>query len=269
MTAGGRPVVAAARSEWTKLWSVHSSGWTAAATVVLAVGMGAVAIGTRSRAASGSDPTVASLVGLLVGQLAIGTLGVLAMSAEYGTGTIRATLAASPRRARVLAAKVVVVGAVGLVVGEVASLGAFAVGQLLLVAGRAPHASLGQPGVLRAVLSGGLYLAVLGVLSLGLGAVVRHTAGALAALAGLLFVLPGIVAVLPTAVENAVDRFVPVNIWAVLVAARPGRLVGFGTPGTGVPTATLFGPWAGLGVLAGFAAALVVLGGVLLVRRDA
>ncbi len=265
------------RSELTKLRTVRSTFLGLLATVILVVGVGALETGERAThwpahisgpAGAGFDPTVTSLVGLLVGQVSIGVVGVLVMNAEYATGAIRTTFAAVPRRTRVLAAKVAVFGAVALGVGEVASFAAFLAGQSLL-AGHAPHATLGQPGVLRAVVSGGLYLAVLGLFALGMGAIIRHTAGAIAAVVSLLFVLPGIVASLPVSLENVLDRYLPVNIWAVLVAVRPGRLVNFATPGTGVPTAILFGPWAGLAVLAGYAAVAVVVGGWLIVRRDA
>ncbi len=273
----GTHVIEIGRAEWMKLRTLRSTRWILATTAVLVVGIGALESGLRALqwgTPAGAperalfDPTVTSLIGLLVGQLAIGVLGVLVMTAEHSSGTIRPTLAAVPARGAVLAAKAVVFGSVALVVGELSSFTAFGIGQALL-AGRAPHASFGDPDVLRSVASGGLYLAVLGLLALGLGTVIRHTAAALAAYVSLLFVLPLVVQVLPTSIENEVDRFLPANIWAVLVAVRPGRFVSFGTAGSGVPAATLFGAWEGFAVLCGYATAALAAGAFVFLRRDA
>ena len=213
-------------AEWTKLWSVRSTMWTLVATVVAVVGLCALGTGTVNPSEIIDDPTRRSLIGIFLGQLIFGVLGVLVMSAEYGTGTIRATLSAVPRRPVVLSAKVVVFGAVAVVVSEILAFTAFAVGQAILsakhavgssaaVAQRAqqlgvkvPHdiqaalsssgsASLGQAGVLRAVVGAGLYLAVLGLMALGLATIIRHTAGAISAFVGVVLVLPLIVQALP------------------------------------------------------------------------
>src|SRR6202047_1005973 len=139
------------RSEWIKLRSVRSTWWTLAAMAVLTVGIAVIAGATiPSRWASMSevqrltfDPTSVSLAGLLFSLLVIGVLGVLVMSAEYGTGTIRSTLAAVPNRPLVLATKAAVFAAVAVVVGELLSFASFLVGQLLLRS-PAPHAVLSQ-----------------------------------------------------------------------------------------------------------------------------
>ena len=162
------------RSEWTKLRTVRSTMWTVAATVVLGIGVGiAVTAFVRAHWATmtpahraGYNPIGAGLIGVFVGQSAIGVLGTLEMSAEYGTGTIRATLSASPRRLPVLVAKAVVFGAVALVVAEVVSFGAFFTGQAILTA-PAAHATLATPGALTAVAGSGLFAAMLGLFSLG------------------------------------------------------------------------------------------------------
>ena len=193
--------------------------------------------------------------GLLFAQLAIGVLGVLVVSAEYSTGTIRATFSAAPRRPLVLMAKVAVFSVVSLLVGEVVSLVAFLVGQRLL-SGKTPTASLSDPSVLRAVLSGGLYLFALGLLALGLATIVRHTAAAISTFVGLLLILPIIVAALPSSFSDDINRYLPANIGTVMLSSH-------------YHGADPFGPWTSFGLLCGYAVVALIVGGVLLVRRDA
>ena len=116
-------------AEWTKLWSVRSTTWTLVGTAVAVVGLCALGTGTVSPSEIIDDPTRRSLIGVFLGQLIFGVLGVLVMSAEYGTGTIRATLSAVPRRPVVLTAKILVFGAVAVVVSEILTFSAFALGQ--------------------------------------------------------------------------------------------------------------------------------------------
>jgi len=274
-------------AEWTKLWSVRSTMWTLAATGLAVVGLCALSTGTVSASDIIDDPTRRSLIGVFLGQLIFGVLGVLVMSAEYGTGTIRATLSAVPRRNVVLAAKVVVFGAMAVVASEVLAFSAFGIGQAILSAKHAvgssaavakhahdlgqpvPHAfqallssgsaSLGQPGVLRAVVGAGLYLAVLGLLALGLATVIRHTAGAISAFVGVVLVLPLIVQALPTSISNAVARYLPANIGLVM----------FSTHGVPDRIGPAFSPWAGFGLLVLYAVVALALGGWVLARRDA
>jgi ABC-2 type transport system permease protein len=274
-------------AEWTKLWSVRSTLWTLVATVIAVVGIGALGTGTVSPSEIIDDPTRRSLIGIFLGQLIFGVLGVLVMSAEYGTGTIRATLSAVPRRPVVLTAKVIVFGAVAIVVSEILTFSAFAVGQAILsgkhavgastaLAQRAhqlgikiPHniqgvlstgsASLGQPVVLRAVVGAGLYLAVLGLLALGLATIIRHTAGAISAFATVVLVLPLIVQALPTSISNAVARYLPANIGLVM----------FSTDGVPDRIGPAFSPWAGFALLVLYSAVTLGVGCWVLVRRDA
>ena len=274
-------------AEWTKLWSVRSTMWTLIATGVAVIGLCALSTGTVNPSEIIDDPTRRSLVGVFLGQLIFGVLGVLVMSAEYGTGTIRATLSAVPRRNVVLGAKVAVFGAVAVVVSEVFAFSAFGIGQAILSAKHAvgssaavtkrahelglqvPHhfqsllssgsASLGQPGVLRAVVGAGLYLAVLGLLALGLATVIRHTAGAISAFVGIVLVLPLIVQALPMSISNAVARYLPANLGLVM----------FSTHGVPDRIGPAFGPWAGFGLLVLYAVVVLALGGWVLVRRDA
>jgi hypothetical protein len=270
-------------AEWTKLWSVRSTLWTLVATVVAVIGLSALSTGTVSRSEIIGDPTSRSLIGIFLGQLIFGVLGVLVMSAEYGTGTIRATLSAIPRRPVVLTAKLLVFGAVAVVVSEILAFSAFAVGQAILSARHAvglpaaiaqhaqqlglkvpPNlangsASLGQAGVLRAVVGAGLYLAVLGLLALGLATIIRHTAGAISAFAGVVLVLPLIVQALPASISNPVARYLPSNIGLVM----------FSTHGVPDRVASAFSPWAGFGLLVLYTVIALAAGCWVLVRRDA
>lgn len=250
-------------SEWTKLVTVRSTVWALVATAVAGVGIGALVtsaqaarFATRSRLAQlAFDPTRSSLAGMLLAQLAIGVLAVLLVSAEYGTGTVRSTFAAVPRRLYVLVAKAALFAAVAFVIGEVVSFVAFLIGQHIL-AGRAPTASLSDPTVVRAVVSGGLYLTALGLFALGLASVIRHTAGSISAFVGSLFVLPIIADVLPSSFAADVDRYLPADIGTVMLSAN-------------YHGSDPFGPWVSFAILCGYAAAALVAGGVLLVRRDA
>ena len=251
------------RSEWTKLRTVRSTMWTLGITVVVGIGISALATAeTRAHWATMSpgnrasfDPTSTSLTALLFCQLAIGVLGVLVMSAEYGTGTIRATLSAAPRRPLVLAAKGIVFGVVALVVAEIVAFVSFLVGQALLSA-PATHATLSTPGALRAVVGTGLYLGVIGLFALGLATIIRHTAGAISAFVGILLVLPIIVEALPNSLQFDIRRFLPLQIGGVMMSVNGQN-----------PHS--FGPWSGFFVLCIYAGAALVIGGVLLVRRDA
>jgi ABC-2 type transport system permease protein len=255
------------RSEWLKLRSVRSTTWTLVATIVMTIGIGIVATSTEAarwaHSPPGSrlsfDPTNLSLTGLLFGQFAIGILGVLAISAEFGTGTIRSSLAAVPDRRLLLAAKAGVFALVALVVGEVVSFCTFFVGQML-IGGGAPHATIGQAGVLRAVAGGGLYLALLGLLAMGLGSIIRHTAGAIAAFVGVLLIVPLILPALPTSLNQAVGKFEPVTI---------GNAVTSVNTHLGAGSTPSFNAWAGLALMAGYAALALCIGGWRMMRRDA
>lgn len=259
-----RDVMAA---EWTKLRSLRSTTWALTLTVVCTVGLGMLATGIVAarwprvdpQFRMTFDPTRQSLIGLLFGQLALGVLGVLVVSGEYGTGTIRATLTAVPRRLRVLVAKVLVFGLLAFVVSEVLLFVTFFIGQGILD-GEAPHATLAQPGVLRAVVGGGLYITLLALLAMGFAIIHPKTAGAVAAFVGVLLILPLILQFFPSSVENTIGRYVPANIGATVTSTHGvGSFVGHHA----------FSPWAGLAVLAAYAAAALLLGAWLMVRRDA
>ena len=185
----------------------------------------------------------------------MGVLGVLVITGEYSSGIIRATFAAAPRRPLVLAAKAAVLGAVTLVAGELLAVAGFLAGQAAVAHG-VPHATLSQPGVLRAVLMAGAYLSLTALIGLGLGAIIRHTAGGIAAVVGVLFVLPLLFVPLPESLRHATMKFLPESIAAnSLVAVKP--------------VAYNLSPWAGLGMLCLCTAVLLGAGAIVLAKRDA
>lgn len=251
----------ALRSEWTKLRSVRSTYWTSLAAVLATLGVAVIVCAKWAddiRHASGDadklDPTLASLNGLYLAQVAVGTLGVLVISSEYGTGMIRATLGAVPQRRLVLAAKALVFTTVTLVVGEILSFAAFGVGQAILHTAHA-GASLGQPQVARAVIGGGLYLAAVGLLGFGLGALIRHTAGALSAFFGVLFALSALADLLPTSWRNDILPYMPVNAGTQIFSVDRVH--------------DALAPWTGLVVFILYTAAAITAATVLITRRDA
>ena len=257
-----RVFVANVRAEWTKLRSVRSTVWTLLATVGLAVGFGALVAVSQMGSWDNLDPserlrfdpTFFSLSGLWLAQLAVGVLGVLMVTSEYATGQIRATLGATPQRITVLAAKAATFTGVVLTTGTVAAFGAFWVGQGIF-ASKGLDVSISEPGVLRAVLGGALYLAAVGLLGIGLGVILRRTAGGVATLAGLLVLAPLVGGFLPASFQESVGKYFP---------AQAGMAV-FGV----VPDPRALAPWTGYGVLLAYVAGALVVGGLLLTQRDA
>jgi ABC-2 type transport system permease protein len=244
----------AARMEWIKLRSLRSTWWALAVTVAGAVGV-AVAVGVNTEDAA-ADLTNNALAGIALGLLLTGVLGVLAMTGEYSSGTIRATLAAIPNRPLVLAAKAAVFGAVALAVGEAAAFIAFFAGGAALP-GEVAAPTLGQPGVLRAVVLGGAGYCLIGLLGLGLGAIVRHTPAAIAVLVGGVYVLAQMVA----GFAPPIMPYLPVSIVAnSMSAVRPVAPVG---------QVHFLSPWAGLAMLGLYAAVTLGVGAWLLASRDA
>jgi ABC-2 type transport system permease protein len=258
----GQVFRAVARAEWTKMRSVRSTMWTLVVTVALAVGFAAL-VGVSQVNSWDTltpvqrlrfDPTSLSLSGVFLAQMAIGVLGVLMITSEYATGQIRATFGATPRRTTVLAAKALTFVVVVVTVGLVALFSAFGIGQAIFSA-KHIGVSLGDPGVLRAVVGGALYLAAVGALGLGLGTILRRTAGAIAALVGLLLVIPLVTTFLPAAWNAHLTRYLPAQAGMSVIRV--------------VPDATSLSPWAGYAVLVGYATLALLVGAFLLVRRDA
>jgi ABC-type transport system involved in multi-copper enzyme maturation permease subunit len=249
-------------SEWTKLRSVRSTYWTVAVAALATVSTAILVCNSvagywikldPSQQAT-FDPVKASFDGFAIGQLAIGALGVLAISSEYTTGIIRTTFAAVPHRRAVLAAKAAVLAVLAMVVGEAIAFASFFAGQWLL---RPTHAGvgIGDPGVLRAVSAAGLYMLVVALVGLGIGALIRHTAGALSALFGLLFLLPEIVNALPSPWSTRIGSYMMMSAAQQMTSVRPD-------PELLSPT------WSAM-VVAGYAVVALGAAAWLITRRDA
>jgi ABC-2 type transport system permease protein len=262
--AGYRPLTRfldVLRSEFLKLRSVRSTFWTLTAAVISNIGLGAltaaVLAGRLSPAEKASaDGVRLALAGTHLSQIAFGVLGVLVITSEYSTGMIRATLTAVPQRRTVLAAKAIVFTATALVVGTMSSSGAYLAFQAALPPGDSLKSSLSDPGVLRAVFGGGLYLAMLGLLGLGLGAVIRVSAGAIATLFGLLFVPPILLVMLPRTWQTGVGPYVPMQAGEQIYVAVSHE-------------AAMLAPWTGFAVFTLYAALALGFGFFLISRRDA
>ena len=250
-------------SEWTKIRSVRSTYWTLLSAAVTIVGLSAIVcavfvaqydkLSVQDKA--GFDAASASLVGGILAQLAIAVLGVLVITSEYGSGMIRATFAAVPQRLTVLAAKATVFTAVTVAVTTTACFVAFFIGQGILSA-KDVGVSLGAPNALRTVIGTGLYLAILGLLALGLGTLIRKTAGAITAIVGILFVLPVLSSFLPSSME-VIQKYLPSNTAQAILS-------GNSSAGDDALSA-----WLGLGVFFLYAVAALVAAAVTLVHRDA
>ena len=238
-----------ARMEWIKLRTLRSTPWSLLIALAGMVGIG-IAAGFNTRNARG-DVTNNILAGVALGQVVFAVLGVLVVTNEYSSGMIRATLTAIPRRPLVLAAKASVFAVVTLAAGELASFACLLAGAAFVRAG-VPHPALSQPAVLRAVLLSGVYLSLIGLIGLALGAIIRHGAAAIATLMALVFVAP-----LAGLAQTPVGRFLPELIYANAMGATQ--------PVSGFDLS----PWAGLGIICAYAAVLLAVAGWLLTRRDA
>lgn len=233
----------------TKLRTVPSTAWSLLATVALIVGVGAayslVRVTRPPREPSAFDPTAVSLAGTQLAQIAVGVLGVLLITNEYATGAIRTSLAAVPRRLPLLWGKAGVVALVTLVLCLPATVVAFLVGQSILSAEHL-DTTLGQPGTTRAVLGSALYLAAVGLLGLGLGALLRGTAGAVSALFGVLFAFQLVAGLLPENWSDHAYKYLPVPAGSAVTFVQPDSAA--------------LAPWAGFGLFCGYVAVVLALG---------
>jgi ABC-2 type transport system permease protein len=248
-------------SEWTKLRSIRSTYWSILAALVLGIGLSAAIVAANAHAYSTLsaqdkatfDPTSLSTAGLFFSQLALGVMAILAMSAEYSTGLIRTTLCAVPQRGYVLAAKCVLLSVIAFVVTTAIAFGAFFIGQAIF-SGHHLNVSLGDPGVLRAVIGTGLYMVGLVVFAIGLATILRHTAGAITTLVGLVFILPAVSNALPQSWQHDLSRYFPANAGGAITSV--------------VQTSSSLAPWTGLGVFGLWVLASIGAGWYLLRRRD-
>jgi len=249
------------RSEWTKIRSVSSTVWTLslAVLVTLALGMLISAL-TRSqfdnmpvRERLSFDATVVSFAGMTLGQLAMIVFGVLVVSNEYSTGMIRVSLAAVPQRGTFLFGKIAVATALALMVGMATSFAAFFLGQAMLGSLRT---HLGDPGVLRAVIGGGLYMTLIAMFSMGVATMLRSPLLSLGILMPFFFLVSNILGNVDA--TKKVGRFLPDQAGSRIMQVVPR--IGDDTP---------YGPWGGLGIMALWVVAALAGGYVLLKRRDA
>jgi ABC-2 type transport system permease protein len=251
------------RMEWIKLRTLRSTGWGFGILAVSMIGFAVLVNsllsahwGHMSAADRASfDPTNQGFTGLIIGQLVMAVLGVLTVTSEFSSGMVRATFAAAPRRPLVLAAKVAVFGGAALLAGEVLAFITFFAGELVLGHG-VPHVTLATPGVARAVLMAGGYVALTGLFGLGLGAIIRRTAGGIAVAAGLIFVIPFLTLPLPESVRNDVAKFLPEQIAASSITAVK-------------PEPHSLSPGLGFAMLCLYAVVLLGAGAYTLAKRDA
>ena len=203
------------RSEWSKLWSLRSTWITLGLSLVMLIAFGLIFASTykpggvgHGPGADAKDGIAVALGGLNFAQLAIGVLGVLVMAGEYSTGMIRSTLAAVPTRLPVLWAKVTSYGAVAFVTAAVGAFVAFFATQIVLH-GTDITLSITSSGVVRSLFGAGLFLALVGVLGVALGALIRSVAGGIGVLVAVLMLLPLFTGLLPTTVKNDINPFLP------------------------------------------------------------
>jgi ABC-type transport system involved in multi-copper enzyme maturation permease subunit len=251
------------RSEFTKFRSLRSTVWTLLVAVVLMAGIGALFAAvnnsqyhTFSAASRASfSPISTSLNGTSFAVIAFGVLGVLLMSGEYGTGMIRSSLAAVPRRLPVLWGKLAVFAAVIFPVSLIASLASFFLGQALLN-GHHLGVSLAAPGALRSVIGAALYVTAAGLIGVALGALFRHTAAGISTFVGAFFVIPPLADVLPSSISDHLAQYLPSNLGQAMYGG-----------GRGVHDA--LSPWTGFALLCGYAVVLISAAAWRLRRADA
>jgi ABC-2 type transport system permease protein len=255
----------ALHAEWTKLRTLPGTIWLLTGIIALTVALSAAAAAAVNCPAAGcsQDPAKVSLTGIDFGQAVVAILAVLAITGEYGTGMIRVTLTAMPRRTTVLAAKAVVVSGLVLAAGAIAVLGSVLAGRLLLPGNgfTAAHGyqvlSLGDGPVLRAAAGSVLYLVLIALLSLGVATAVRESAVAIGVVLGLLYLFPIIAQVVTDpSWHRHLEQIAPMS-------------AGLAIQATVNLHAQPISPWGGLGVLAAWAAAALLAGGLLLALRDA
>ena len=249
-------------SEWTKLRSLRSTRWSLLVGTVLAIGLPlifATVIASRWSHLSPHEradrhPLDVALAGVQIAQLAIGVLGVLVITGEYSTGMIRSTMIAVPKRLPVLWAKAGVYAAVTFALMLPAVLLAFFGSQAILRNHHILQLSFTHPGVPRTVIGGAVYLMLVGVFCLGLGAIVRNTAGGIAVFAAIMFVIPPLLNILPSDWNNAINPYLPSSAGNSIYTLHPDS--------------HSLAPWPGFLLFLGYTALSIGIGAVLLLRRD-
>jgi ABC-2 type transport system permease protein len=255
-------VTEAIRAEWTKLRTLTSTAWLLVGTVALTVGVSAAFAAAIHQSSRGGDPTKLALSGIYLGQAVVAVLGVLAISEEYGTGMIRVTLTAMPHRLVLLAAKAANMAGLTLVIGVLAVAGCLLAGRFMLpAAGLGPAhgyalVSVTHSPTLRAAVGSVLYLVLIGLLALGVATAIRDTAVSIGAVLALVYLPPLLAQVVSDPLRRHLQQVAPMTAGLAIQATTDLR---------SLPIA----PWAGLGVLAAWAAVSLLVGGMLLRLRDA
>jgi ABC-2 type transport system permease protein len=248
------PVV---RSEWHKLRTSRSTWWTAGVAGAASVILGALhcrSIASAAHPPSGVDALGASLFGLSIGQFVVAVAGVLIITGEYSSGTIRLTLIATPQRTRLLTAKVLVIGSAAFAYGLIIAITSYGICQAIL-APHHLHAALLTGLTIRRLLGAAVIFPAMALIGFGCGTLARHTAAGLVGV-GAALLLPGMLLdTLTAAARQHISRFLPLRAADALVQSHP--------------SAAAFRPLAALGVLAAEIAVLLAAGVLLLVRRDA
>jgi len=248
------------KSEVVKMLTVPSTFITFGLTVVAGLLVTALVTHNVMHQGPGFDPTQQALTGLIVAGLTGGVFGGLLITAEYSSGTIRATLAATPKRPVLLAAKIGVTALTTMLFCEVMSFVSFFLGQAILSGRGAPTASLGSPGAIRAVLMTGVFIALLSLMAFGFGLICRSTAGAIAAFAGVVFVLPLVM----HAISRSAVPYLPTNILTNSIMATVNQV-----PPGAISVNGPLSPAVGLSLMVLYAAVTLAVGSVLFVKRDA
>lgn len=252
-------------AEWIKLWSLRSTYWTVGATlaamVLLAVMLGVTAQVDDQAAASGLDGTVAIGLGYSFAQVVVAVLGVLTITGEHSTGMIRSTLAAVPTRLPALGAKALLIAVLGFVLGVVGVSLAYLFSYPLLGSAGAPD--LADPEVQRIFWGTGLYLAGVGLLGLGVGAILRHTAGAVTLVLGVLLMLSSLWQLF----MMTADVFT--RAYPYLPSTAGERIATPQTTDAVMGGPEMLSPWAGFAVFMVYVVITLAVAAVLLRRRDA
>jgi len=249
----------ALHAEWTKARTLSGTIWLLVGTIALTTAADALvaAVSTCRVAGCGLDPAKVCLGGIQLGQTVVAILAVVTIGGEYSTGTIGVTFAALPRRSVVLAAKAVVTTGLVLAAGTVTVLASLLAGWRILPGNGLAAPSLADGPVLRAAAGSVLYLALVGLLSLGVATALRDSATAIGTVLGLLFLFPILAAVVTDPHwHRHLQQIGPMSAGLAIQAT------------TGLSELPI-GPWAGLGVLAAWAGAALLAGLVALRLRDA
>ncbi|MGW6402886.1 ABC transporter permease subunit [Streptomyces sp. NPDC055134] len=249
------------RSEWTKIRSVASTVWTLGLAAVLTIALGVlISILSRNefkkmdlKERLSFDPTFISFAGMSLGQLAMIVFGVLVVSNEYSTGMIRTSLAAVPQRGTFLFSKVAVATVLAFVVGLATSFIAFFLGQAVLGEYRA---QIGDPGVLRAVIGGGLYMTLIAMFSMGVASMLRSPMLSLGILMPFFFLISNILG--NVSATKKIGRYLPDQAGSKIMQVV-----------TPIDDDTPYGPWGGLGIMVIWVVLALIFGYVLLKKRDA